>query len=177
MIRRKERELTAEYKQEADEKIIENILSLPEYMQAETVFAFVGTEREINTMPLLNAILNAGKKLCVPLCTGAGIMELKEIRALSELSPGTMGILEPARECRTVLPEETDLAIIPCVSCSHAGIRLGHGGGYYDRFLAEYNGQCALICREALMTESIPTEAHDVTIDCVVTERGIFRKL
>ena len=53
--------------------------------------------------------------------------------------------------------------------------RLGQGGGFYDRFLDKYKGPSAMVCREALMSEDIPVEAHDRTIGLVVSDERVYR--
>ena len=176
-VRAEERRLCGEYKRQADQIIGWRVEGLPEYRQAETVFAFVGMDREIDTRPLLERILADGKRLCVPLCRVAGMMDLKVITSLDELRPGTWGILEPSDSAPSVRADEVDLAVIPCVSCSHEGLRLGQGGGYYDRFLEGFRGCAALICREALTLKDIPVEAHDAVIPVVITEKGVFRNI
>ncbi len=173
-VRASERAMTPEEKQRADAAITQAILSTELYRSAKTVFAFVGTDREIDTAVLLRDILRSGRRLCVPLCTGNGIMQPKEIRSISELAPGTYGIPEPSAACCTVTPEEIDLVIVPCVSCSHTGARLGQGGGFYDRFFEHYRGASILICREQLTREDIPTEPHDVRFQTVITDSGLY---
>lgn len=160
----------------SDAAIAKNILSLEEYLKAKTVFCFVGGADEINTEIILLNVLRTGKRLCVPLCTDKGLMEARELHSLKELSPGAYGILEPPAMSPTLAPEEVEFAVIPCMSCSHDGRRLGRGGGYYDRFLSSYMGQAAVICRECMTREAIPTLTHDISIDIVVTEKGIFRR-
>lgn len=174
-IRRLEQELSAEYKETADERIVQRLTALPEYRTAHSVFCFVGTEREINTMPLLRQILAAGKRLLLPLCTGPGVMELRQITSLSQLEKGAYGILEPKRDTPVVSKTQVDLAVIPCVSCDRAGHRLGQGGGYYDRFFEGHEIPAVLICREALMCAQIPTQTHDVVFPTVVTETAVYR--
>ena len=176
MIRKSLGDLTPEYKEEADKKIFENIKTLPEYDSAQTVFCFVGTKDEINTSLLIEDILNEGKKVCVPLCTEKGIMTAKKITDLDALTEGTYGIMEPCDDAETVLPEDIDFAVIPCVTCNKRGQRLGHGGGYYDRYLEDKEIPSALICREETMTQAIPTEGNDLVFDIVVSERGVYRK-
>ena len=170
-----EREMSTAEKIKADAVIMEKLLSTEEYKSAETVFCFVGTDREIDTRGILTDILAAGKRLCVPRCTGAGRMEAKEILSLAELSPGAFGIPEPPETAPSVRADKIDLAIVPCLSCSHTGNRLGRGGGFYDRFLKDFRGIAITLCREKLTRDNIPTEEHDVPIPAVITEKGIYR--
>ena len=175
MIYNSYRDLTPEYKQYADDGIRANIMSLPEYNDAYTVFCFVGTKDEIDTSVLIDKMLAEGKRVCVPLCTGKGIMEAKQITDKAQLKAGTFGILEPSPEAETVPPEEIDFAIVPCVTCNRIGQRLGHGGGFYDRFFKDLDTDAVMICREDTMTAAVPTEPHDIKFRTVVTERHIFR--
>ena len=130
--------------------------------------------REIDTRPILDQTLADGKMLCVPLCVADGIMELRAIRNLEELFPGAYGILEPPADSPALSPDQIDLAVIPCVTCSREGRRLGRGGGYYDRFLAHYRGAAVLLCRERLLRQEIPFGVHDYPIPWVLTEAGLF---
>lgn len=174
-IKEAERQLTKEDKEIADAAITANVFSLDEYKTAKTIFSFVGTSREIDTTSILTDVLSSGKRLCVPLCVGDGLMILKELHSLEYLAIGAYGILEPDISLPTVEFDEIDFALIPCTTCNHAGARLGKGGGFYDRFLEQYSGTSAVICREALIREYIPSESHDITINIVVTDKAIYR--
>ena len=166
--------LSARYKAESSRAIAAHLLAMPEYQEAGTVFCFVGTDREIDTRPILEDVLAAGKRLCVPQCVGKGIMELRQVTDLRQLIPGAYGILEPSADAPLVSLDEVDFAILPCLTCSHLGQRLGQGGGYYDRFLSHYRGGTVLLCREKLIREEIPLEPHDYPVPWVLTERGLY---
>ena len=166
--------LSARYKEESSRAIAGHLLAMPEYQEAGTVFCFVGTDREINTYPILEDVLAAGKRLCVPLCIGKGIMELRQVTDLRQLVPGSYGILEPSADSPLVSVDEVDFAVLPCLTCNHLGQRLGRGGGYYDRFLSHYRGGTVLLCREKLIREEIPLEPHDYPVPWVLTERGLY---
>lgn len=167
-------QLPFRYREAADRAIARHLLALPEYRSAEAVFCFVSAGREIDTRPILEQTLADGKMLCVPLCVADGIMELRAIRDLKELFPGAYGILEPPADSPALSPDQIDLAVIPCVTCSREGRRLGRGGGYYDRFLAHYRGAAVLLCRERLLRQEIPFGVHDYPIPWVLTEAGLF---
>ena len=167
--------LPEDYRRKADREIVRLLLTLPEYHHADTVFCFAGTASEINTDPFLAQVLADGKVLSVPLCTGKGIMEARRIRSLEELRDGKYGLREPSRSTELIAPEKIDLAVIPCLSCTHSGTRLGHGGGYYDRYFSPAPKFAAvIICYEKLVRDSIPSERHDVRFPLVITEAGIY---
>ena len=161
-VKEKISKLSRRETEESDKKILHQIKSLAEYKNADTIFCYVSTEKEINTIPLLQEILDSGKRLGVPKCTGKGIMDAYEIQNLEQLKIGSYGIL---------------FAIIPCISCNRKGERLGHGGGFYDRYLEKMPEDCekAILCRESLMCDEIPTEEHDERMDLVISENGIIR--
>ena len=175
VMRELESTLSDRYKAQSSQSIARHLLAMPEYQTAETVFCFVGTSREIDTRAILSDALASGKTLCVPLCTDQfGIMELRQITSLSELISGSYGIAEPPADAPLVAIDQVDLAILPCVTCSHEGARLGKGGGYYDRFLSSYRGGTILLCREKLIRAEIPVEPHDMPIPWVLTETGLY---
>ncbi|MBS5282929.1 MAG: 5-formyltetrahydrofolate cyclo-ligase [Clostridiales bacterium] len=175
-IRTRIQALSPYYCRRADQAILSRVKELSLYKNASLIFCFVGTAGEIQTISLIGEALAEGKRVCVPRCISRGIMEICEIRELAELKPGAYGILEPGEGCGRVEAEEVGLAILPCLSCTRDGRRLGQGGGYYDRYLKEHekelSGRCVLVCREALMLEEIPVEDHDRRADLVVWENG-----
>lgn len=174
-MKRLEQELSAKYKRNSARAICAHVTAMPEYQAAETVFCFVGTENEIDTRPILQDVLRSGKRLCVPLCTEKGIMDLRQIFSLDDLHPGSFGISEPSPEASPQISvDDVDFAIVPCLTCNHLGQRLGKGGGYYDRFLSHYRSGTVLLCREKLIREEIPVEPHDYPIPWVLTETGLY---
>ena len=166
--------LSPDYCQTADAAICQHIRSWDSYQKAQTIFCYIGIAREINTTPLLEAMLADGKRLALPLCIGKGIMEAREIKSLEDLVPGKFDIPAPALHCPVVEPEAFDLAFVPCSTGNAHGQRLGYGGGFYDRYLPRMNCSLALLCRGELLEEEIPMEPHDTLMDYLVTETGIF---
>ena len=173
-MRTLEQQLSDKYKSASSRAICAHLLAMPEYQAADTVFCFVGTAKEIDTRPILEHALQTGKRLCVPLCTAPGIMELREIGSLNDLIPGSYGIMEPKADSPIINTDDVDFAILPCLTCNHAGQRLGKGGGYYDRFLSHYRSGTVLLCREKLIRDEIPVEPHDYPVPWVLTEVGMY---
>lgn len=173
-IKKKIANLPDEYCRRADEQICRYAVSLPEFEEAGTVFCYVGTAEEIDTGFILKKALEEGKRLGVPRCVSKGIMKVYEIRSLDELEEGHYGIMEPGEGCRCIEPEEIELAFVPCLTCSRDGMRLGYGGGYYDRYLEQTQCVKVVLCRKKLMEEDIPTEEHDKKMDIVISEEEIL---
>lgn len=161
---------------EADQRIRQWILNWECFRRAETVFCFVGTDREVHTKPLIQEALDQGKQVAVPRCISKGIMEARKIGSLRELSLGSYGIEEPGETSPVIEPENISLALVPCLTCSRDGRRLGYGGGFYDRYLRQVPGIRAVLCRGLLMEEEIPCEPHDLWMDAVIWEEGIVRR-
>lgn len=162
--------LEEEYCQRADGEIYRRIASLPEYERAGTVFCFVGTCSEIDTVPILQDAWRRGKRVCVPKCVGKGIMNAYQINGMDELHVGSFEILEPGEHAVMIQPEEIDLVLAPCLSCSRDGKRLGYGGGYYDRYLERVAAPKAVLCRSRVMREDIPVDDYDMRMDFVICE-------
>lgn len=168
------RTLEKEYCTGADLSIRNYISNSAEYKKANTIFCYVGTEREINTLPLILQAISEGKRVGVPLCKKMGVMEVREIFSQKDLIPGAYDILAPREDAPLIRPEEIDLCLVPCMTCNHKGERLGYGGGFYDRFLSQTTCPKMMLCRERIMSDFIPTEPHDLVMDSVITEKGIF---
>ena len=66
-----------------------------------------------------------------------------------------------AKFWRRRISPQTALALVPCLAAGADGVRLGRGGGYYDRFLAQYKGRSLLVCPAALTLAGIPAERWD----------------
>lgn len=162
------------YKRRSGKAITDFVLSTKNYKEAQTIFCFVGMENEVDTSGIIEDALSKGKRVAVPLVISKGVMEAKQIFSPDELSVCSYGIKEPSLDAPTVPPEEIELGIIPCLSCSHSGARLGYGGGFYDRYMQETSFTRMCICYEKLTNEEIPTSRYDLRMDYLITEVGIL---
>jgi 5-formyltetrahydrofolate cyclo-ligase len=97
------------------------------------------------------------------------------IQSFDELRPGFCGIPEPPAEAEDAGAGEISLAIVPCVTVTASGLRLGHGGGYYDHFLCRKDCEALCLCYAEMLAESLPEEPWDVRMDGVLTEKGYLR--
>ncbi|KAJ3073885.1 hypothetical protein HDU98_000412 [Podochytrium sp. JEL0797] len=127
--------------------ITASLLLHPAYTSAHTLSIYLSkpSSPEIQTLEILHHALESGKKCYIPRCISRTHMEMVRVRSMTEvlaLPVNRMGIREPALcEARETAFGETgdgiDLVIMPLLGYDSEGWRIGHGGGYYDRFLEE----------------------------------------
>lgn len=93
--------------------------------------------------------------------------------ATSGLTPGALGIAEPAgeRHSSEVL-DDCDLIVVPALAVDATGMRLGKGAGYYDRALAGRSTPTAAVVFDDELVDAVPHDPHDVPVDAVITPSG-----
>ena len=156
-----------------DRAIACHILDTEPYARCRKLFAYYPLPGEINLLPLLEKALRQGKIVCLPVCSQAqAVKKLTFMRYSGKVKPGRYGIPVPDGE-ETVPPDGQTLCIVPGLACRPDGVRLGYGGGYYDRFLAGFPGFSLGAFYSGFIDEELPADAHDVPCGIIVTEDGI----
>ncbi|KAI1782974.1 5-formyltetrahydrofolate cyclo-ligase [Ganoderma leucocontextum] len=179
--------------------ITSTLLTLPEFQRSKNVSCFLSMpSAEVDTSAVVSAILSTGKNLFVPKMTdkAQGIMDFFQIfdeEDLRALPRGLWGIREPdeahnGRQRPTVSngsTEPLDLIVMPGLAFDRSLSRLGHGKGYYDRFLASYAATLrtrqqlrprlvALALREQLLEAGqVPVGETDWRMDVIVGPEGV----
>ncbi|KAL4249851.1 5-formyltetrahydrofolate cyclo-ligase [Pleurotus pulmonarius] len=178
--------------------IAKNVESLLPFRQCRAVSCYLSMPSgEVDTSFLVSSILASGKSLFVPkidkLTAGRmDILRVYDSDDLNSLPPGTWGIREPdvsrnGELRQSVLDDDCDdldIILVPGVAFDHALSRLGHGKGYYDRFISSYiaSGRkrpvlVALALREQILTsEIVPMGEHDWTMDYIVGPDGVISR-
>ncbi|KAJ3298967.1 hypothetical protein HDU79_003293 [Rhizoclosmatium sp. JEL0117] len=176
-------------------QITKHVLAHPAYNAATRVSIYISKDNapEVSTIALIRHSLSAGKQCFIPRCVSKTKMEmvrLHDVADLESLPFNKMGIREPAltekREEAFDDGKGVDLVIMPLLAFDTEGWRLGHGGGYYDRFLAECekawgNEQSGSVARtiaialkEQLVEESVPRDEYDKKPDIIIVADGEF---
>jgi 5-formyltetrahydrofolate cyclo-ligase len=140
------------------------------------VSGFMPMRSEINPLPLMKRLAEAGAQLALPVTGRRGDPLVMRTWAWGEpLASGVWGIREPKPEAPPVDP---DILLVPLLAFDRAGRRLGYGGGYYDLTLARLRSRKAVtaIGLAFAMQEipGVPTTPHDATLDLVLTEQEII---
>ena len=140
-----------------------------------TVLAYVAKDPEVESMVIINCLLEEGKSVLVPIIQKeTKTLRISHLHRMADLEPGTFRVPEPLSREKPAPPESIEIALLPLVGFDREGNRLGYGAGYYDRFFTAYPAipriGLAYACQEA---ESIPAEPYDQKMNWVVTEEGI----
>lgn len=162
-----------------DALIQEKLFSIHEFMDAKTILFYASFRSEVETISMIKKSLKMGKRVVLPkVDKESHMLRLYEIKDMSELSPGYMGIPEPClTDERIVDLDDVEIIIIPGAGFDYMGSRLGYGAGYYDILLSTRKRKIPIIALayEEQIVDSIPSEKHDVSVDMIVTEKQIIR--
>jgi len=174
------RGLEPEKRKHLDAFILQNIISLPEFQSARTIMTYLSISGEVDTFPLARLILKRGKRLVVPKVIKEPAHLLAcEIDSLDEgLVPDPYGIMEPDRDhTREIRIGEIDVHVIPGLAFDRSGYRLGHGGGYYDRFLSGVPKSAlkAGLSFGSQILDALPKDPWDIPVDCIISEKEVLR--
>ncbi|MEN8134045.1 MAG: 5-formyltetrahydrofolate cyclo-ligase [Thermodesulfobacteriota bacterium] len=163
------------------ELVVEKLFQLAEFQAAGTVMFYASFKSEVQTMAGIERCIKQGKRVVLPLT----LAKEKMLRPYlikdpsHDLKPGYCAIPEPDPDLAVRLnPQEIDAIIIPGSVFDQNGGRLGYGGGFYDRFLVNQAPgalRIALAFGLQVTADSLPLASHDQSVDCLVTEKKIFR--
>jgi 5-formyltetrahydrofolate cyclo-ligase len=149
------------------------ILALEQVRTAESFFIYVSIGSEVHTRGLIDTLIARGKVVTVPLITSPGVMQAHRIANLADLEAGHFAIPAPAKSNHH--GKRVDVCIAPGVAFTPTGQRLGAGGGYYDRYLAQHPARWSIgLAYELQMRETLPVTATDRAVDAIVTEERVL---
>ncbi|CAI9399115.1 5-formyltetrahydrofolate cyclo-ligase [Nocardioides sp. T2.26MG-1] len=161
---------------EAARALAEHLMARPEVRRAATVAAYVSVGGEPGTGPLLDALGGAGKRVLLPVVLPD--LDLDWAVHEGELVPARRGLLEPAGP--RLGPDAiatADVVLVPGLAVSRGGMRLGRGGGCYDRALGRVpvgTFTCVLLYDDEVGVE-VPVEPHDRPVGFAATPSGVVR--
>ena len=139
----------------------------------KTVATYAAFRSEASPADAVRYFQENGVRVLFPSVCQNGL-EFREARP-EDLVRGSLGVKEPGAGHPLFAPADIDVVVVPGLAFTRAGDRLGYGGGYYDRFLAEYrarrnNGLVIGFGFAAQVVESLPRERWDQPVDAIVTE-------
>lgn len=161
--------------------LAEAALRLPELADARTVAAYVSVGREPGTRALLEALRGRGVRVLLPVLLADNDLDWAAYEGPEHLLPAGRGLLEPdGPRLGPAAVLDADAVLLPGLAVDGAGMRLGRGGGSYDRVLARLTAAGAHPSLVVLLYDDevvvrVPSEPHDHPVDAVATPAGARR--
>ncbi|MEU6348143.1 5-formyltetrahydrofolate cyclo-ligase [Streptomyces sp. NPDC047072] len=177
--------LTADDVRESGAALARRALGLPELARARTVAAYVSVGGEPATLALLDELRARGVRVLLPALLPDHDLDWGAYAGEGSLARvqhgGKMALFEPAGE--RLGPDAVttaDVVLLPGLAVDGRGMRLGRGGGSYDRVLARLERAGARPALVVLLYDTevvarVPAEAHDRPVHAVVTPAGVRR--
>ncbi|MEA3506365.1 MAG: 5-formyltetrahydrofolate cyclo-ligase [Elusimicrobiota bacterium] len=158
----------------ADEELFRKLKKHPDIENAENIMVYYPIAAEADTLKIINYILEAkpGKKIWLPVIEGGNIRPAR-LKSTKQVEKGEFGIPVPAGSREFIDPPRLDLIIVPGVSFTSGGDRLGRGGGFYDRFLAKLKGRVKImgLCYGRQLASRMPAGEKDIRVDEIVSSK------
>jgi len=141
------------------------------------VSGFMPMKTEINPLPLMRKLAEAGAVLALPVVAGRGKpLVMRAWRWGEELAQGVWGLRQPKPEAPEVEP---DILLVPLLAFDRSGHRIGYGAGYYDMTIARLRARKAVtaigLAFAAQEIAAVPATARDERLDLVLTEGEVIR--
>ena len=167
-------------------RIQENLFESGLWRECRRVAAYVSVKGEPGTERILQETLRSGRELFLPRCRirgeegWPGGMDFIFCAGLEELEPSGFGIPEPVLlpDSRLLTVEELcmpdTLVIVPALAFDRKGFRIGYGGGYYDRLLAQASCPVVGLTFHELLQEELPREPWDRAVQAVCTDEELL---
>lgn len=169
-IRQARRLLSDEERRASALAAAEHIMRLPELASAGTVLAYMPMKYELDILPAVERLRANGVRVAFPLCTEGNGLRLYIPSEENGFITGAYGIMEPdTRTAHEIERQELSAVLLPAVAFDLSFNRLGQGGGYYDRLLADISCFTAAVGFDCQLVGSVPTEPTDMRVDAVVT--------
>lgn len=152
------------------------LLATTEVRRAATVAAYVSVGREPGTGPTIEALAAAGKRVILPKLLPDNDLDWAAYAGPASLATARRGLLEPTTPALGPDAVATaDVLLIPGLAVDHTGLRLGRGGGSYDRALARATGFSIVVLNSEELLDIVPADAHDRRVAAMASEAALVR--
>lgn len=170
-------QMPAEEKLRRDAAICTTAGGLVSFRYAEYVLLYAAAKNEIDVTGIAERAWSQGKKVAFPRCdTETHTMKYHFVESMDELSVYSYGIREPAEDAPVFDQEKVSgsaVCFVPGLVYDRSGYRLGYGKGFYDRYLSAFTGCKIGVVYSDYVLGSVPRGRYDVTVDILLTEKGV----
>ncbi len=149
----------------------------PQGAGVAVVSGYLAIGTELDVAPVLSVFAKHGAEVALPVVVGAARpLEFRRWQPGMELEAGPLGTRHPPAESPALEP---DLLLVPMLAFDDDGYRMGWGGGFYDRTLAQLRAVKKIIAvgigYEGQRVDKIPRDDHDAGLDWIATESALHK--
>lgn len=180
-IRNKRQQLSNAQQKAASEQLVDRLANHPAFQAANKVALYLANDAELDLTPLIKWCWHQHKQVYLPVLHpfSSGNLLFLQYQKTTKMQKNTFGILEPKLDVTKVCPlGQLDIICTPLVAFDTTGARLGMGGGFYDRTLANWQKYPSLypigLAHDCQLVEKVPVEDWDVPLPEVITPTKSF---
>ena len=164
--------LSAAQRAACADRALKHLLDWEPWQRARTLASYLPHESEFDPTPLMSVALQRGKRVACPRVVDKSLQFHRwEKGDPTEFAIG--GVLQPLASADRVATQDIDLFITPLLGCGESGVRLGYGGGFYDRLFAGASGFRLGVGFAMQSVDDWEAEAHDQRLDGFLSENGL----
>ncbi|MEH7086164.1 5-formyltetrahydrofolate cyclo-ligase [Neobacillus drentensis] len=148
-----------------------------DWKEAQVIGITISKKPEVDTYQIIERAWELGKQVVVPKCDPKEKkMTFRRITDFSQLETVYYGLLEPIESLTNPMSaDRIDLIIVPGLAYTREGYRLGFGGGYYDRYLQNYNGKTLSLAFAEQLVPQFHVEEHDIPVSKIITNNEVIK--
>ncbi|PKR78997.1 5-formyltetrahydrofolate cyclo-ligase [Halalkalibacillus sediminis] len=172
--------ISKETKTEKMDAITDAVMNTSIWQNANTIACTIPRSIELDTHKLIEQAWMQQKQVVIPKCypENDNQMTFYQYTSREELENVYLDLYEPlADEKKLTNKRDIDLIIVPGLLFDKEGFRIGYGGGYYDRYLEDYNGQTISIAMDEQIVPHLPYDSFDQPVQTIITDKKIITPL
>lgn len=163
-------------KKAIEQKLIERLIHTTIWKNAHTIGVTISRGVEWDTSTIIETAWKQNKTIYAPKCfPSERKLVFYKLQSFEALEVVYYNLQEPKPiDANKIKKNNLDMVIVPGLIYDTSGFRIGFGGGYYDRFLADYERHTVALTSSQLLVEQIPKETHDIAVKQIITESNII---
>ncbi|MEH7303972.1 5-formyltetrahydrofolate cyclo-ligase [Neobacillus drentensis] len=169
--------LTKSLYENYSDKIANRLYEDQDWKQAQVIGITISKNPEVDTYQIIRKAWELGKQVVVPKCDPKEKkLSFRTITDFSQLETVFYGLFEPIETLTSsISSDQIDLLIVPGLAYTREGYRLGFGGGYYDRYLLNYQGKTLSLAFSEQLVPQFPVENHDIPVSKIITNDEVIK--
>lgn len=176
-IIRKLRAIPSNEKQQIERHIITTLLATEIWKKSNVIGITLSLDIEWDTKSIIKRAWSQGKTVCIPKTyPDEHKIVFYKITSFEQVKKQYYGLEEPVPEKTVALTkDQIDLLIVPGLVFNKGGFRIGFGGGYFDRFLADFPNETVSLLSQLQLVDKIPVENFDIPVENLIVENEIMK--